>query len=692
MNINLLVLPLYICSKKKINLQKFIFNAMTKKIIIYFIIFFFFILNIQARPRATFKIEDDSVLHIRSNFSHEFWDDYDEYDPIFNYSTIVVDEGVDSVSLKLDEKTRLVCIPASLRYLSDYTQEKISCDIRINPKNPYLCIEGCGVYDKQRTTLITSGMCKEGSVFNMPATVDSVWNFPRTHFSKIIISSSFKYYPYNLNCDTLVIQSSSINPEWLAYIMDNTNYLVCSFDTLVEKMLVEKLWMDEIKWNRNKSHNTNIKKKIFCPGLDVSKRDTSWIREKYHPIYVTEQGDSLFGIDSISSDVEIQSVIINNIPQSRIRINKEYSQYDFYVTTYDTLYRLPFCLQISHKNFKEDKPKYAEYGEFIDSVFTIREGVDTLPYLADMPSHCRKIIIPKSMHYLKERLHCDSVFIYSDSLEGYSNLEAKYYYVENEQVYLSLRRWNMTDDIKAVVYSPNADIRKRNLMLQENTNPPVLMYNNNGNITTLPIRPTSSIYRTYLNSTIEGIPQSDLYVFDKSERCHNSWVILTTPSPYLDLKFAVWTYDTLLTLPQKSHITFTKQDGSIWTEKIEFAGFCLYYVPKGETIESLMRSGKRIMIFKDGDTIPHRYLNRLAFGELYKNGECLPIRQGYITYHLFWRNKRNYLIDGGERFLRISIDIDNANHSKEIWLTNIMMQNSDCLKRILPPMHFYISK
>ena len=145
MNINLLVLPLYICSKKKINLQKFIFNAMTKKFIIYFIIFFFFILNLQARPRATFKIEDDSVLHIRSNFSHEFWDDYDEYDPIFNYSTIVVDEGVDSVSLKLDEKTRLVCIPASLRYLSDYTQEKISCDIRINPKNPYLCIEGCGV-------------------------------------------------------------------------------------------------------------------------------------------------------------------------------------------------------------------------------------------------------------------------------------------------------------------------------------------------------------------------------------------------------------------------------------------------------------------------------------------------------------------------------------------------------------------
>lgn len=661
---------------------------MTKKIFIYFSLFFFFILNIQARPRATFKIEDDSVLHIRSNFSHEFWDDYDEYDPIFNYSTIVVDEGVDSVSLKLDEKTRLVCIPSSLRYLSDYTQEKISCDIRINPKNPYLCIEGCGVYDKQRTTLITSGMCKEGSVFNMPATVDSVWNFPRTHFSKIIIYSSFKYYPYNLNCDTLVIQSSSINPEWLANIMDNTNYLVCPFDTLVAKMLVENLWENKIRWK--KSLDSNIKEKIFCPGLDVSKRDTSWMSEKYHPIYVTEQGDSLAGIDSISPDKEIQSVIINNIPKSLIRINNEYSKYDFYVTTYDTLYRLPFCLQISHKNFKEDKPKYADYGEFIDSVFTIREGVDTLPYLADKPSHCRKIIIPKSMHYLMERLHCDSVFIYSDSLEGYSNLEAKYYYVENEQIYLSLRRWNMTHDIKAVVYSPNADIQKRNLKLQENTNPPVFMYNNNGNITTLPIRPTSSIYRTYLKPTIEGIPQSDLYVFDQSGEYHNSWVRLTTPSPYLDLDYAVWTYDTLLTLPQKSHITFTKQDGSIWTEKIKYAGFCLYYVPKGETMESLMRSGKRIMIFKDGDTIPHRYLNRLAFGELYKNGECLPLRQGYITYHLFWRNKRNYIIDEGEKFLRIFID--NAKHPKEIWLTNIMMQNSDCLRRILPPMHFYISE
>ncbi len=666
---------------------------MIKKIIIYFILFFFFILNLQARPRATFKIEDDSVLHIRSNFSHEFWDDYDElYDPILNnnYSTIVVDEGVDSVSLKLDEKTRLVCLPASLRYLSDYTQNNTCYDIRINPKNPYLCIEGCGVYDKQKTTLITSRMCKENTVFNMPATVDSVWNFPRTHFSKIVFPSSLKYYPYNLNCDTLEIQSSSVDPRWLAINMDETNYLVCPFDTLVANMLVENMWEDEIQWNRNKSHNTNIKKKIFCPGLDVSKRDTSWMSEKYHPIYVTEQGDSLVGIDSISPDKEIQSVIINNIPKSRIRINNEYSKYDFYVTTYDTLYRLPFCLQISHKNFKEDKPKYAEYGEFIDSVFTIREGVDTLPYLADMPSHCRKIIIPKSLHYLKESLHCDSVFIYSDSLDGYSDPKAKYYYVENEQLYLSLKRWNMEQNSKVIVYSPNADIRKRNLKLQENTNPPVFMYNNNGNITNLPIRPTSSLSRTYLKSTIDGIPPSDLYVFDQSGEYHNSWVRLTTPSPYLNLNYAVWTYDTLLTLPQKSHITFTKQDGSIWTEKIKYAGFCLYYVPKGETMESLMRSGKRIMIFKDGDTIPHRYLNRLAFGELYKNGECLPLRLGYITYHLFWRNKRNYLIDEGEKFLRIFID--NAKHPKEIWLTNIMMQNSDCLRRILPPMHFYISE
>ena len=640
-----------------------------------------------------FKIEDDSILHICSNFSHEFWDDYDElYDPLplFDYTTIIVDEGVDSVSLRLSEKTRLLCLPSSLRYLSDYSLKNIRCDIRINPKNPYLCIEGCGVYDKQKKTLITSVMCKDDTVFNMPATVDSVWNLSNTHFSKIVFPSSLKYYPYFLNCDTLVIQSSSVDPKWLAVIMRNVQYIDCPFDTLVAKMLVENLWENKIRWK--KSLDSNIKEKIFCPGLDVSKRDTSWMRETYHPIYVTEQGDSLSGIDSISPDKEIQSVIINNIPKSLIRINNEYSKYDFYVTTYDTLYRLPFCLQISHKNFKEDKPKYAEYGEFIDSVFTIREGVDTLPYLADMPSHCRKIIIPKSLHYLKESLHCDSVFIYSDSLEGHSHLEAKYYYVENEQLYLSIKRWNMKQGKKAVVYSPNADIRKRNLMLQENTNPPVIMYNRNGNITNLPIRPTAPLFRTCIKSTIEGISPSDLYVFDNSGECNNSWTILTTPSPYLDLKYAVWTYDTLLTLPQKSHITFTKQDGSLWTEELFEDGHCLYYVPKGETEESLMKSGKEIMIFKDGDTIPQRYLNRLVLGILYKNGECLPIRPGYISYHLFWRNKRNYLIDGGEKYLRHFIDIDNANHPKEIWLTNIMMQNSDCLKRILRPMHFYISK
>lgn len=664
---------------------------MTKKIIIYFILFFFFLLNIQARPRTAFKIEGDSVLHICSNFSYEFWDDdYDPlYDPLqlFNYTTIIVDEGVDSVSLRLSEKTRLLCLPSSLRYLSDYSLKNIRCDIRINPKNPYLCIEGCGVYDKQKKTLITSVMCKDDTVFNMPATVDSVWNFPRTHFSKIVFPSSLKYYPYNLNCDTLVIQSSSVDPEWLAHTMHIAQYIDCPFDTLVAKMLVEKLWKDENQWI--KSHDTNIKVKIHCPGFNVSKRDTSWMRETYHPIYVTEQGDSLSGIDSISPDKEIQSVIINNIPKSRIRIINDYSKYDFYVTTYDTLYRLPFCLKISHKNFKEDKPKYADYGVLIDSVYTIREGVNTLPYLADFPSHCRKIIIPKSLHYLNERLHCDSVFIYSDSLE-YRDLDAKYYYVENEQLYLSIKRWNMKQCKKAVVYSPNADIRKRNLMLQENTNPPVIMYNRYGNITNLPIRPTAPLFRTYIKSTIEGISPSDLYVSDNSGRCYYSAIIFTKPYPYIDLNYAVWTYDTLLTLPQKSHITFTKQDGSLWTEKIEEAGHCLYYVPKGETEESLMKSGKKIMIFTDGDTIPQRYLNRLVLGVLYKNGECLPLRQGYITYHLFWRNKRNYIIDEGEKFLRIFID--NAKHPKEIWLTNIMMQNSDCLRRILPPMHFYISE
>lgn len=484
------------------------------------------------------------------------------------------------------------------------------------------------------------------------------------------------------------ILSSSVDPRWLAVNMDETNYLVCPFDTLVAKMLVENLWENKIKWK--KSLDSNIKEKIFCPGLDVSKRDTSWMSEKYHPIYVTEQGDSLAGIDSISPDKEIQSVIINNIPKSRIRINNDYSQYDFYVTTYDTLYRLPFCLQISHKNFKEDKPKYAEYGEFIDSVFTIREGVDTLPYLADMPSHCRKIIIPKSLHYLKESLHCDSVFIYSDSLEGHSSLKAKYYYVENEQLYLSLKRWNMEQNSKVIVYSPNADIRKRNLKLQENTNPPVFMYNHNGNITNLPIRPTAPLFNTCIKSTIDGISPSDLYIFAQLGRCHNSWTVLPTPYPYIDLKFAVWTYDTLLTLPQKSHITFTKQDGSIWTETIAEDGYCFYYVPKGETPESLMKSGKKIMIFKDGDTIPQRYINRLALGVLYKNRECLPTRQGHITYHLFWRNKRNYIIDEDKKYLRIFID--NAKHPKEIWLSNIMMYNSDCITRCICLMHFYISK
>jgi len=597
---------------------------MAKKIIIYLSMIFISILNIHAHQQSKFKIEGDSVLHICSDFLPEYWDDnYDPlFDPLFNYSTIIIDEGVKSVEIKLNEKNRFLYLPSSLRNLIDYSPNGIQCDIRLNPKNPYLCTEGCAIYDKQKTTLITSTMCKENSVFNMPSTVDSVWRFPNTHFSKIIFPSGLKCYPYQyLNCDTLVIQSPSVDPSWLAFAISNTKYLDCPFDSLVAKMLVEKD-----------------------------------------------------------------------------------SKYSFHVTTYDTLYRLPFDLKISKKKSEEKEFKYADYGDFKDSVFTIREGVDTLPDLTDIPSHCRKIIIPKSMCYLKCDLYCDSVFIYSDSLDVFrynfeNKIKAKYYYVENEQLYLSLRRRNMGHDNKVVVYSPNADISKRNLLLQKNTNSPVLLYN--GKIANSPIRPTININRVYMESSIEGIPHSDLYILDNlGRRYNNKWISLKTKSPYLDLNYAVWTYDTLLTLPQKSHITFAKQDGSIWEDEIEEAGTCLYYVPEEETTESLMTSGKKVIIWKDGDTIPRRYLKRLALGTLYKNGECLPLK-GNINYHLFWRNKRNYIIEEGEKAIITLIDktksiefvlTENANHPKEIWLTNITMNNSDCLKRILKPLHFYISK
>ncbi|MBR2261514.1 MAG: hypothetical protein IJ916_07420 [Paludibacteraceae bacterium] len=717
---------------------------MVKKLLLFIGLFSLFVWNVEARKQSLFRVENDTILHICSNLSDmdclDFYvsDDNSDYFtyPFWRIKNIVIDEGVDSVyfGLYLISAKRL-SIPSSLKDL--YLEEVPPGleEVRLSAKNPNYRWENGALYNRDKTLLYFMLPCAEDSVLQFPETVELVWTIPKRyypkdtlylkdlpsrhwegylerypiniHFSKVIIPERCKPISGYIDCDTLIIHSAySLEGYLNDHVMSRLSYLYCLSDSAVAHILMEDLW-DSIKWNYRRAID---RRKIHCPNYDIRKRDTSWMRDSYRLTCVMENGDTLVGVDTISSERRILSVMIEGIADENVRFCEKNGRYRFYVTTYDTLYRLPLEVFVKLKEQKTEskpKPKCSDFGEVRDSVFIIREGVDSLPYLSDRPSSFRKVIIPKSMRYMEGGITCDSVFIYSDSLDGAYYIDADYYYVENEQLYLLIKR-RLMKDRSAVVYCPNADIRKRDLSLQKNTNPLVWRDEQDNVIDLSNLRHTN--FWQYLQLTIEGIEPGNLWVFyewkdrkymmkyswerdkDGSEKC--LWWVPASHGD-LELEYAVWTYDTLLTLPQKTQVRIVKQNGSPWEGDFSPTS-CLYYVPKGETCESLMNSGKKIMYWKSGDTIPRRYLKRLALGLLYKNGECEPM-EGRISYRLDWKDNRNYLytisFDGLETvFLQIP-----PNHSKEVWMLDIGQldmnpRHVEWIKRIWSPIHFYVGR
>ena len=713
---------------------------MAKKLLLFVGLLSLFVWNVEARKQSLFRVENDTILHICSNLSDmdclDFYvsDDNSDYFtyPFWRIKNIVIDEGVDSVyfGLYLISAKRL-SIPSSLKDL--YLEEVPPGleEVRLNAKNPNYRWENGALYNRDKTLLYFMLPCAEDSVLQFPETVEVVWTIPKRyypkdtlylkdlpsrhwegylerypiniHFSKVIIPERCKPISGYIDCDTLIIHSAySLEGYLNDHVMSRLSYLYCLSDSAVVHILMEDLW-DSIKWNYRRAID---RRKIHCPNYDIRKRDTSWMRDSYRLTCVMENGDTLVGVDTISSERRILSVMIEGIADENVRFCEKNGRYRFYVTTYDTLYRLPLEVSVKPEE-RKPKPKCSDFGEVRDSVFTIREGVDSLPYLSDRPSSFRKVIIPKSMRYMEGGITCDSVFIYSDSLDGAYYIDADYYYVENEQLYLSIKR-RLMKDRSAVVYCPNADIRKRDLSLQKNTNPPVWRDEQDNVIDLSNLRHTN--FWQYLQLTIEGIEPGNLWVFyewkdrkymmkyswerdkDGSEKC--LWWVPASHGD-LELEYAVRTYDTLLTLPQKTQVRIVKQNGSPWEGDFNPTS-CLYYVPKGETCESLMKSGKKIMYWKSGDTIPRRYLKRLALGLLYKNGECEPM-EGRISYRLDWKDNRNYLhtisFDGLESaFLQIP-----PNHPKEVWMLDIGQldmnpRHVEWIKRIWSPIHFYVGR
>ncbi len=713
-------------------------NHMAKKLLLFVGLLSLFVWNVEARTQNILRLENDTILHVCSNLSEmDCWtfgvsddnsfspSDYFTTYPYWRIKNIVIDEGVDSVyfGLYLISAKRL-SIPSSLKYLYFFDEVPPGLEeVRLNAKNPCFRWEDGALYNQDKTCLYFMLPNAEDSVLQIPETVEQVWNIPvryypkdtlylkdlpsrhwegylerypiNIHFSKVIIPERCKPISGYIDCDTLIIHSAySLEGYLNDHVMSRLSYLYCLSDSAVAHILMENLW-DSINWGVRSIDRRDI----HCPNYDIRKRDTSWMRESYRLTCVMEDGDTLVEVDTISSERNIQSVKIEGIADENVRFRKQDGRYRFYVTTYDTLYRLP--LEVFEKpEERKPGPKCSDFGEVRDSVFTIREGVDSLPYLSDRPSSFRKVIIPKSMHYVKEHITSDSVFIYSDSLDGayYYNwlhyIDAHYYYVENEQLYLSLKRWLIKSNQSAVAYCPNADISKRDMSLQQNTNKPVWKKNAKGDeLKDLTYRTVSSGTGLWLE--IEGMNPQDLYVYDCRRKRflprNNKYGFFEfiNDGRTAELEFAVWTYDTLLTLQQKDTLRLLKRDGTPWTGGYNLEECVLYYVPKGETERSLLLSDKPLKIWRSGDTIPRRYTNRLAFGYMLTNGEC--VLSPRLEYNVLCLDKRNYLGDG--ELINVSDNIWKVpSQYKKFWLEHITEPCEDCYGRSRPPMHFHVGR
>ena len=691
---------------------------MGKKLLCFFsVIFLLSFGSAEAKHRSPFRVENDTILHICSNLSEmDSWTFYERdesecpYDyfisPLWHFKNIVIDEGVDSVHLGLCLiSARELSIPSSLKYLYLPEVPPGLEEVRLNAKNPYYRWEDGTLYNRDKTQLYFMLPSAVDSVLQIPETVEQVWTIPDRyyqkglsfsriwegypecspkdiHYSKIVFPKHCKRYPeYHPSCDSLILLS----------------------DSAVAHSTMEALWGRECTYDEKFScPNSRFhcpSGYVDCPNYDVRKRDTSWMREIYRLTCVTDDGDTLVvGVDTIPSGRSIQSVKIAGIADENVRFCEKNGRYRFYVATYDTLYQLPLEVFVKTEERKPG-PKWSDFGEVRDSVFIIREGVDSFPYLSDRPSSFRKVIIPKSMHYIGTGITCDSVFIYSDSLDGWfygcwNRINAGYNYVENEQLYLSFKRWLREERESAVVYCPNADIRKRDMTLQQNTNKPVWK-DMKGNVIknftyNRPIR-----YGALLRLEIEGMDPKDLCVLDRRKRFlrkYDGSFVIEYDGRNAELEYAVWTYDTLLPLQQKDTLIPVKRNGTPWKEGCVREECVLYYVPEGISRHSLLESGDSILMWRSGDTIPRRYANRLAFGFILKNGEYNS--SGTMVFDVLWLDKRKYFRKG------YLISSDNSESGiwgipkqyKEFWVRGIKEYWPDCIARSYSSMHFYVGK
>lgn len=630
-----------------------------KKQLISIFLFLFPLCYIEAKQKSPFRFENDTILHICSNFSEmDSWIYYmsDESErpyeyfifPYWRFKNIVIDEGVDSVyfGLNLISAKRL-SIPSSLKYLYFSEVPPGLEEVRLNAKNPCFRWENGALYNRDKTCLYFMLPNVEDSVLQIPETVEQVWNIPVRYYpkdtlylkdllsrhwkgfldrypidlrySKIVFPKHCERYPEHLpSCDSLIIQSEHC-PDWLEHGMNEVSYLYCFSDSAVAHIYAL----------RNLRNGDFDREKIHCPNYDVSKRDTSWMRESYRLTCILDNGDTLVGTDSIPSEREIESVKIEGIADENIKFDKQYGEdvYRFYVATYDTLYRLPLEVFVKPE---EKKPEltWSDFGEVRDSVLIIREDVDSLPYLR---GSFRKVIIPKRMHYLEGFIECDSAYLYCDSLKSDYNdvcdrIDARYYYVENEQLYLLIKRWLMKNERTAVVCCPHADVRKRNMALQQNMNKPVWRDSKDNEIKNMTYHPVQYIIGLQLE--LEKLDSQDIYVFNCRRKRflpklqYKGYFGFINDGKTAELEYAVWTYDTLLPLQQKDTVKLVKRDGTSWEVGYNWKENVLYYVPKGETRYSSLMSDKPVKMWRSGDTIPRRYVKRLVLGFLLENGEC----------------------------------------------------------------------
>jgi len=370
---------------------------------------------------------------------------------------------------------------------------------------------------------------------------------------------------------------------------------------------------------------------------------------------------------------------------------------EYGVFTYDTILPLSQITELKvtesphyHEEngvvFTRDKTKLLRYSlAKKDSVYEIPSSVDSV-LCGFYGKHLKKLTVPHSVDYIGSGIHCDSLLFYSPNCQLNNHTEAKYIYIESEDVYLHYMREIICRQKRRshypVVFCPNGNIGKRRLDVANNRNEPLVDVLDGSKLDCY-----SPMQYKQVKITVEGISDDDLRVFQNDENAlaQNKQYVIAG-----NLNYGVCSYDTLIMLPQETKINLMKRD-SVSSEVYRGSRkFCLVHIPEGkENMEDFLYSQEKIRVWKDGSVISKDSLSRAVLVIMYDDSWFSPI-YGNLQCQGWGVDKNNYVYPLNILSAKNIGFIPDNRRLKEIWLTDLKWYCPDCIPIVVDSIHFFL--